>query len=102
MSARRTLAIAFGGTLLVLVAWFVADFSIYRAWLAIGFLLYAAILWRWPVGWLYAVPALLPLFDLAPWSGRFFFGRLAKDDRERRRGEAHTVRRPSSVLRSHA
>src|SRR5438552_18748213 len=73
MSARRTLAIAFGGTLLVLVAWFVADFSIYRAWLAIGFLLYAAILWRWPVGWLYAVPALLPLFDLAPWSGRFFF-----------------------------
>ncbi len=27
---------------------------------------------RWPVAWLWAVPAMLPLVDLAPWSGRLF------------------------------
>ena len=40
---------------------------------AIGFCLYAAALWRWPWLWLVLLPTLLPLFDLAPRSGRFFF-----------------------------
>lgn len=73
MSGRRILGVAFGALMLGLVAWFVIDFPVGRAWLALGFLFYATLLWRWPVIWLYAVPALLPIFDLAQWSGRFFF-----------------------------
>jgi VanZ family protein len=31
-----------------------------------------AVTWRWPVAALLLVPALLPVLDLAPWSGRFY------------------------------
>lgn len=30
---------------------------------------YGAALWRWPSAWLIVVPAALPAFDLAPWTG---------------------------------
>ncbi len=36
-------------------------------------LLYVLLLVRQPQAWLVLVPALLPVLDLAPWSGRFFF-----------------------------
>jgi hypothetical protein len=36
--------------------------------------LYAFVLWRHPSLWLFAIPALLPVLDLATWSRRFFFG----------------------------
>ena len=32
-----------------------------------------AALWRWPAAWLVVVPTALPLLDLAPWTGRFFW-----------------------------
>src|SRR6185295_338943 len=73
LSVRRIFYLAYGLVLLVLVSWFLADFPILRVPLFIGFALYVASLWRWPWLWLVAVPALLPLFDLASWSGRFFF-----------------------------
>jgi VanZ family protein len=41
--------------------------------LTVGALLYFALLLRYPHAWLVVVPALLPVLDLAPWSGRFFF-----------------------------
>ncbi len=31
------------------------------------------LVWRHPAAWLVAVPTLVPVLDLAPWSGRFFF-----------------------------
>ena len=40
--------------------------------LVAGLLSYAALLWRWPVWWLAVVPAALPAFDLAPWTGWFY------------------------------
>jgi len=73
MTARRSGYLAYGLVLLALVGWFIADFPILRVPLAVGFAVYGACLWRWPWLWLVAVPALLPLFDLASWSGRFFF-----------------------------
>jgi hypothetical protein len=73
IAPARIAEIAFGACLIAAVAWFVAGFPILRPWLAAGFALYAVCLWRWPLLWLVAVPALLPVFDLAPWSGRFFF-----------------------------
>jgi len=44
--------------------------------LMLGLLLYSAILYLYPNIWLVVVPALLPVFDLAPWSGWFFFDEL--------------------------
>jgi hypothetical protein len=73
ISLRRARTIAYALVLLALVGWFVVEFPILRAVLAIGFVLYGGCLWRWPWLWLVALPALLPVFDLASWSGRFFF-----------------------------
>ena len=44
--------------------------------LTLGLLIYAGVLYRYPSVWLGVVPALLPVFDLAPWSGWFFFDEL--------------------------
>lgn len=45
----------------------------FGGWLAVFLAAYAACLWRWPQAALPAVLALLPVLDLAPWSGWFFF-----------------------------
>ncbi len=69
----RPALIAYAFSLLAITVWFVVDFPILRLPIAAAFTLYAICLWRRPGLWLVAVPALLPVFDLAPWSGRFFF-----------------------------
>lgn len=69
-------ATAVGGAALLfglLAAWGVGSFPIGRAWIAVGFLVYAVGLWRYPGIWLAVLPAALPVLDLAPWTGRFFF-----------------------------
>lgn len=73
LSAVGVLRLGSALALFALVGWFVFDFPILRFELAIGFLIYAGCLWRWPWLWLVAIPCLLPLLDLASWSGRFFF-----------------------------
>ena len=45
-------------------------YPVAQLWLAVALLLFAAALWRWPWLWLVAVPPILPLLDLTPWSGR--------------------------------
>lgn len=50
----------------------VADYPMGRIQLAIALLVYSIILVRYPMAWLLALPALLPVLDLAPWTGRFF------------------------------
>ncbi len=60
---------------LVLLAVAVAALFGFSRWnwlLASGLVLYAGLLWIWPRTWLVALPATLPLLDLAPWTGRFF------------------------------
>lgn len=42
------------------------------AWLGAAVVLYTALLWKYPAVWLLVIPALLPTFDLAPWTGWFF------------------------------
>lgn len=42
-------------------------------WLSGSALIYFALLRRWPYAWLVLLPAVLPVLDLTPWSGRFFF-----------------------------
>jgi len=59
-----------------IVALSVLGFPAFRAPLALGLLAYAALLaWR-PQAWLVALPALVPVLDLAPWTGRFFWDEL--------------------------
>ncbi|MHB1247741.1 MAG: VanZ family protein, partial [Sulfuriferula sp.] len=56
-----------------ILAWAVWRYPLGSLWLGGALLMYAALLWRWPQAWLIAVPAMLPVLDLAPFSGRFFF-----------------------------
>lgn len=58
---------------LILSGWMIWDYPLMPALMAVGFLAYGCLLWKYPTAWLFVVPALLPVFDLAPWTGRFFF-----------------------------
>ena len=70
-----------GGTGWRLLAALAFGVALYGLWsqpfarvpLAVGALLYMLLLLRYPQAWLILVPGLLPVLDLAPWSGRFFF-----------------------------
>ena len=50
----------------------VANFPVEPSVLATFLILYAAILWRWQHAWLWVLPAMLPILDLAPYTGWFF------------------------------
>jgi hypothetical protein len=41
--------------------------------LAVGTVLWAATVWRWPFAWLLVVPALLPVLNFLPWTGWVVF-----------------------------
>jgi hypothetical protein len=57
----------------VAVAVWILNFPFAKATLAIGAIVYLAVLlWR-PSAWLLLLPVFLPLVQLAPWSGRVFF-----------------------------
>ncbi|MYM95397.1 hypothetical protein [Duganella vulcania] len=68
MLCARLLSWAFFGGLLLALAVYPLDDS----WLAGILLAYGALLWWRPVLWLTALPALLPVLDLAPHTGWFF------------------------------
>jgi VanZ family protein len=88
-------------------AWAVALYPLGQVWLALALLLYAVLLFRFPLAWLAVIPALLPTLDLAPWSGwiyldefdLFVLATLAvgfwNADPERR---TRQLSRPSAVL----
>jgi len=58
---------------LVCAGWGVATFPVQPALLGLLFAGYAALIWRRPQLMFIVIPAALALFDLAPWSGRFYF-----------------------------
>lgn len=72
----RALGVLLGIGLVVILAWRVAGFPVARLSLTLLLVAYMAALLRWPRLWLVALPAALPVFDLAPWSGRFFLTEL--------------------------
>src|SRR5258706_10236580 len=51
----------------------VADFPFAQLPISLGLTIYAVVLYRYANIWLVVIPALLPVLDLTPWSGRFFF-----------------------------
>lgn len=72
-SGRRPLAVwpALAATL-ALTGWIVVDFPFRPLLLGVLLPAYAALLWVQPQLLWAAIPAAIPLFDLAPWSGRFY------------------------------
>lgn len=60
---------AAAGGLAVAIAW---HYPLDPALLIAVLCAYAGALWRWPLLWLAVVPAALPAFDLAPWTGWTF------------------------------
>lgn len=60
--------------ILLTAAFTLLDFPVADNWLAAGFAIYLLLLWRYPWLWLVVLPALLPVLDLTPASGRIFFG----------------------------
>ena len=61
---------------LVGVGWSVATFPLQPVLLGLFFTGYAVLLWYRPQFLFIAIPAALALFDLAPWSGRFYFDEI--------------------------
>ncbi|MHB1247393.1 MAG: VanZ family protein [Sulfuriferula sp.] len=55
------------------LVWVVLRYPLGSVWLGGAILAYAALLRRWPHAWLIAVPAMLPVLDFTPFTGRFFF-----------------------------
>ncbi len=55
------------------VAWMLPDV---RWYLLAGYTVYFLCLLRWPHAWQYAVPALIPLLDLAPYTGEIYLDEI--------------------------
>jgi len=54
------------------IFWMLVDYPLHNIALTLGLLAYARLLWLYPNVWLIVLPALLPIADFAPWTGRFF------------------------------
>ncbi|GJJ03173.1 hypothetical protein RugamoR64_37110 [Duganella rhizosphaerae] len=68
MMCVRLLSVAFFGGLILALS----VYPLHDSWLSAILLGYGALLWWRPVLWLMALPALLPVLDLAPHTGWFF------------------------------
>jgi len=66
---QRLLAVG----IVIAVFVFVARFPVAQLFLAVVFMVYVLVSLRYPDAWLVAVPALLPVLYLTPWSGWLFF-----------------------------
>nr|WP_305908359.1 O-antigen ligase family protein [Methylomarinum sp. Ch1-1]MDP4521184.1 O-antigen ligase family protein [Methylomarinum sp. Ch1-1] len=73
---RQSSSVA-GKTLAALIfaalAWKLIDYPGNSPALCIVLVLYSLLIYRFPQAWLIALPALLPISDLSPWTGRLFF-----------------------------
>lgn len=64
----RSASLALGA----LVGWAVLEYPLGPHWPGSGLALYALLLWRFPRLWLVVIPALVPLLNFSPWTGRIF------------------------------
>ncbi len=72
LGGTLALRLAGGGALAAAIL-LVAGFPVWQWGLALALLAYALLLVRVPIAYLVAVPVLLPILDLAPISGRFYW-----------------------------
>ncbi len=66
---QRLMALCFIG----IIGFTLIDFPVAKHWITLGLGVYLILLWRFPSAWLIVIPALLPILDLTPWTGRTFF-----------------------------
>ncbi|GAB4274199.1 MAG: hypothetical protein Kow0065_22680 [Methylomicrobium sp.] len=59
--------------LVSIIVWGVVDYPTGNLLLGAFLLAYGVLLAYYPAAWLIAVPALLPMMDFAPWTGRLYF-----------------------------
>ena len=59
--------------LLTILAWKLYGYPSNRFLLSLSLLSYVFTITKYPNSWLILLPALLPVLDFAPWTGRFFF-----------------------------
>ncbi|TAK65173.1 VanZ family protein [Methylobacter sp.] len=59
--------------LLGIIAAALFDYPVATVWLGLFLIGYAVLLVYLPYAWLTVIPALLPIMDFTPWTGRFFF-----------------------------
>jgi hypothetical protein len=69
----RWLQAFFGLFCLAMGGWILWDFPVAVRWLSVLGAVLVLLQWRFPRAWLLALPLLLPLLDLTPWSGRLLF-----------------------------
>ncbi|WP_031432751.1 VanZ family protein [Methylomarinum vadi] len=69
---NKAIAIA----VLLTLVWKLLDYPGNSVILGIVLLLVATVVYRYPSAWLIFIPALLPISNLAPWTGRLFFTEL--------------------------
>ncbi len=63
----------FSFLLWAIIAISLLDYPLAAIWLAVFLVGYTVLLFYFPFAWLIGIPALLPIMDFAPWTGRFFF-----------------------------
>lgn len=61
---------------LAIAAFGVINYPLNQIVLGLALSVYAVILWLKPQSWLFFIPAILPIADLAPWSGWLYFEEL--------------------------
>jgi len=66
----------FGSLLLIAAGAAALNYPVAAMGLLAALVIYGAVLARFPAAWLFVIPALLPVLDLAPWTGWFFLDEL--------------------------
>ncbi|ABM62314.1 VanZ family protein [Halorhodospira halophila] len=65
------------GGLLAVAIWLAAwAWPAWPGWLAAGLLIYAVLLWRYPLAWLWVLPPLVPVLDWGVWTGWVHIGEV--------------------------
>ena len=57
----------------IVLIWKLVDYPLNPLPLTAGLLIFAVLLYKYPQSWLIALPALLPVLDFSPWTGRIYF-----------------------------
>ncbi|MDT8426765.1 MAG: VanZ family protein [Methyloprofundus sp.] len=70
---KNPIAKSIASLILALLIWKITDYPNSAIALMAALILYAIILSKYPQAWLMVIPALLPITDLSPWTGRLFF-----------------------------
>jgi len=73
-SSSAMLRTVIAGLCFIIVGYAAALYPVTPMFLAAVLIAYGVVLWRWPSAWLIVLPAVIPAFDLTPWTGWLLVG----------------------------